>query len=280
MLKGINYWAFPVEADGFPVDPVKAMQEAHRIGYDCFELTVERKGYIHPDMSREEAEWLKKEAQAIGIQLKTLATALGWEISPTDPDPEVRKESVKMHKKILQIANWLGVETLLYIPGMVSAPFVEDYDPQPYDEVDKRAREALKELLPVARKMKVRIAVENVWNRYLLSPLEMRDFIDSFNSKWIGAYFDVGNIMLYGHPEHWIKILGDRIKAVHFKDFKTEAGNVEGFVQILKGDVDFPEVMKAFRDIDYKGPFIAEVFPIHPYILERTFRAMKKIEEM
>ena len=115
------------------------------------------------------------------------------------------------------------------------------------------------------------------WNKFLLSPLEMRDFIDSFNSDFVGSYFDVGNVLLTGYPEQWIRILGKRMKRVHIKDFKKSTGTVEGFVDLLEGDVDFDGVKKALADISYDGYVTAEMLPYQPGRPEKTAAAMKKI---
>jgi len=280
MKKGINYWAFMPEADGSPQDPIKAMRSAKELGYDCFELTVEPTGIISLATSQQQAENVRKEADAIGIKLLTLASGLAWGTSPTHPDPTVRDKAVQNSIKMLEIASWLGVETILYLPGMVSATFIPDFAPQPYDKVDAWAKEALKRILPTAEKLGVKIGVENVWNRYLLSPLEMKAFIDSFNSPLVGSYFDVGNIMLYGHPEHWIHLLGKRIFAVHLKDFRVNVGNLDGFVDLLAGDVNYWEVMRAFNAIGYDGPFTAEIVPGKVGCVEKALAALKLIENM
>jgi hexulose-6-phosphate isomerase len=280
MLKGITYWAFAPEADGAPRDPVTAMREAKNLGYDAFELTVDPNGPISLATTKSEAENIRRAAEEIGIGLKTLACGLAWGPSLTHPDPAIRAKAVEDYKAILRIAAWLGVETILYIPGMVSAPFIPDFEPQPYDVVHARAKEALASLLPFAENLNVKIGVENVWNRYLLSPLEMRDFIDYFGSPFVGSYFDVGNVMLFGHPEHWVKILGRRIFAVHLKDFKVEIGNLSGFVDILTGDVNYPAVMRAFKEIGYTGTFTAEVFASKPDAPQTAIKALNKIEQL
>ena len=280
MIKGINYWAFAPEADGAPRNPVTAMREAKTLGYDAFELTVDPNGPISLATTKSEAEKIRRAAEEIGIGLKTLASGLAWRNSPTHPDPAIRAKAVEDYKAILRIAAWLGVETILYIPGMVSAPFIPDFEPQPYDVVHARAKEALASLLPFAENLNVKIGVENVWNRYLLSPLEMRDFIDYFSSPFVGSYFDVGNVMLFGHPEHWVKILGRRILAVHIKDFRVEIGNLSGFVDILTGDVNYPAVMRAFKEIGYTGTFTAEVFASPTRNMPAVaIQSLRKIEE-
>jgi hexulose-6-phosphate isomerase len=121
------------------------------------------------------------------------------------------------------------------------------------------------------------MGIENVWNKFLLSPLEMRDFIDSFHTRAVGSYFDAGNVLLTGYPEHWIKILGRRIVRVHVKDFKKSVGTAEGFVDLLEGDVDFEAVKAALAEVDYDGYVTAEMLPYQPGRPEKTAAAMKKI---
>ena len=280
MKKGINYWAFPPEPDGSPIDPVQALKKAKDCGYNCFELTVEAEGLISLSTTQAGAEKVRKQAEDIGIELITIASGLAWGVSPTHPDASVREQAIKNYEKILDIASWLKVETILYLPGMVSATFIPDFPPQPYDRVDEWAKEALGKLSGYAEKVGVKIGVENVWNRYLLSPVEMRDFIDFFDSPFVGSYFDVGNVMLYGHPEHWLEILGKSILAIHLKDFRTNVGNLDGFVDLLSGDVDFEAVMKKCEKIGYNGPFTAEIVPGVTGCIEKAISAMKIIEKM
>ena len=278
MIKGINYWAFPPGPNGAPIDPVDAMSRAKELGYDCFELTVDPTGPVSLETTQREAIRVREQAARIGISLRTAASGIAWGLSPTHPDSSVRESAVAAYGRIIQVASWLGAETLLYLPGMVSAVFVPDYPPQPYEEVDLRARRALRELIPTAERLGVRLAVENVWNRYLLSPVEMRDFIDSFGSPFVASYFDVGNCMLYGHPEDWIRVLGKRIAAVHLKDFRVNTGNLDGFVDLLSGNVDFPAVMKALAEAGYSGPCTAEIVPGTPGAVEKAAAAIGLIE--
>ena len=125
-----------------------------------------------------------------------------------------------------------------------------------YDTAYEVSQKSISELLPVAEELGITMCLENVWNKFLLSPLEMRDYIDSFNHTAVTAYFDVGNILLYGYPHQWIEILGDRIKKVHIKDFNV---GTRQFVGLLQGDVDYRRVMAAFRDIGYDGYLTAEL---------------------
>ena len=180
-------------------------------------------------------------------------------------------------KKALQITQWLGTDAYLYVPGAVDVFFLPDAEVIPYDVCYERAVDAILKLLPTAEKLGVSIAVENVWNKFLLSPLEMRDFIDKFKSKRVGAYFDVGNVMLTGYPDQWIRILGSRIKRIHIKDFKLDIGTSDGFVDLLDGDVDFESIKKELAEINYEGYVTAEMIPYVPGRPEKTATAMKKI---
>ena len=122
--------------------------------------------------------------------------------------------------------------------------------------------------------------MENVWNKFLLSPLEFKDFIDKVDSPFVGIYLDVGNVVYTGYPEQWIKILGKRIKKVHFKDFRRSIGNINGFVDLLSGDVNFPAVMRAFTTTGYNDYVIAEMMPYSYYedqVVYNTSKAMDRI---
>lgn len=280
MIKGINYWAFAPKPDGTPWDQLAAMRRAKELGYDTIELTVDGpEGIISLSTTQADAEKVRNEAAKIGIKLNTVASGLAWGTSPTHPDASVRAQAVENTKKTLQVAAWLGAETILYLPGMVSAVFIPDFVPQRYDLVDTWAKESLAAALPTAEKLGVTIAVENVWNRYLLSPMEMAAFIDSFNSTRVGAYFDTGNCMLYGHPEHWIEILGNRIAAVHLKDFRVNVGNLDGFVDLLAGDCDFHACFTAFKAVEYTRQYTVEYVPPVPGAVEKGITALRVLEE-
>ena len=184
---------------------------------------------------------------------------------------------INFTQKALYVTKWLGTNAYLFVPGAVDVFFLPDAEIIPYDVCYERAREAVSQLVQTAEKVGVSVGIENVWNKFLLSPLEMRDFIDSFGSDMIGAYFDVGNVLLTGYPEQWIRILGKRIKRVHIKDFDISIGTVDGFVDLLEGSVDFEAVKKALAEIGYDGYVTAEMIPYSPGRPEKTAEAMKKI---
>jgi hexulose-6-phosphate isomerase len=244
---------------------VEAMQEARNLGFDAIELCIASQGVLTHNATQAECEDIVAAAQKTGIEISSVASGESWACSPSANDPNTRAKIIDFTCKALQV------------PGAVDVFFLPDAEVIAYDVCYERATEAVKQILPAAKETGVVIGIENVWNKFLLSPLEMRDFIDSFNSEMVGAYFDVGNVLLTGYPDQWIKILGKRIKRVHVKDFKTSVATVEGFVDLLDGDVNFKAVKKTLAEIGYDSYVTAELLPFEPGRPEKTAQAMKKI---
>jgi hexulose-6-phosphate isomerase len=160
-----------------------------------------------------------------------------------------------------QAARALGATAILQIPGFVQIAWDPKSPVIPYDVAWDRALTIYRALAPVAERHGICLCIENVWNRFLLSPLEMRQFVDTIGSPAVRVYFDVGNQLVNGFPEQWLRILGPRIGRIHLKDFRTAIGNLNGFVMLLEGDVDWPAVMSAMSEIGYKGYLTAEYGP-------------------
>ena len=271
-----SYWIFDGGLDG--TLPIKsAMEQASKMGFEGIELGIASQGVLTHNTSQAECEEIVREAEKHGLEISGVASGESWTTSPTANDEDVRKKIIDFTQKALQITHWLGSVAYLFVPGAVEVFFLPDAEVIPYDVCYQRASEAISQLVPVAEKLGVAIAVENVWNKFLLSPLEMREFIDNFNTSQVGVYFDVGNVLLTGYPDQWIRILGSRIKRVHIKDFKRSVGNADGFVDLLEGDVDFEAVKQALSEINYDGYVTAEMIPFTPGRPEKTAAAMKKI---
>ena len=151
------------------------------------------------------------------------------------------------------------------VPGYVGVDFIPDSEIVYYEDAYKRAKEYISKAIDTAEKYKVSIGIENVWNKFLISAMEMRNFIDEFNSDYIGSYLDVGNVIYMGYSEQWIKVLGKRIKKIHFKDFRREVGTLGGFVDLLAGDVNYPAVLEALNEIGYDSYCTAEMIPSYKY---------------
>ena len=271
-----SYWIFDGGLDGsLPIS--SAMEQASRMGFEGIELGIASQGVLTHNTTQAECEEIVREAEKNGLEISGVASGESWTTSPTANDEDVRKKIIDFTQKALQVSHWLGTDAYLFVPGAVEVFFLPDAEVIPYDVCYQRASEAISQLVPVAEKLGVAIAVENVWNKFLLSPLEMREFIDNFNTSQVGVYFDVGNVLLTGYPDQWIRILGSRIKRVHIKDFKLSVGNADGFVDLLEGDVDFEAVKQALSEINYDGYVTAEMIPFTPGRPEKTAAAMKKI---
>ncbi|MDB6026005.1 MAG: Xylose isomerase domain protein barrel [Verrucomicrobiales bacterium] len=205
----------------------------------------------HPD--REE---IFAAAKATGLKVPSVCCDTHWAHNLASPDAEERKRGFDGLTLALQDAKKFGASSVLFVPCSVN-------ENVSYGDAYLRSQEELRKALPIAEECGVKIAIENVWNNFLLSPLEMARYIDEFKSPWIGSHFDVGNVLRYGWPEQWIPVLGKRIQKFHIKEFSRKkmqnAGLAKGFdVNLLEGDNDWPAVMKAVDGIGYDGWFIAE----------------------
>ena len=274
MKKGISIWSF----SGQPLET--CFQMAKSYGFDGVEVALAETGEINLTSTQSDLAAVRAAADRQGISLYSVASGLYWTYSLSSDLSEEREKARSIVVRQLKAAAWLGCDTILVIPGSVKCGFSENAPVVPYDVVYERALDALRELAPIAEDLGVAIGLENVWNQFLLSPLEMRGLIDQIASPAVGAYFDAGNVVAYGYPEQWVKILGNRIRKVHIKDYRASAAGLSGFVDLLAGDVNFPAVMAALREIGYDGWITAEMgaYRLYPEtILPNTSAAMDKI---
>jgi hexulose-6-phosphate isomerase len=275
MKKGINIWSFPA---GTIRESLALAKDA---GFEGVELALNGTGELSMESSEAEIREIKKTADDMGLSLYSLSSGLCWDYRLSDDDPKLRAKAKDMIKKQLETAKILGADTALVLPGVVNVSFSSPEKKVAYDIVYERALEGIGELKSYAESLQVNIGLENVWNKFLLSPMEMRDFIDKIDSKYVGSYLDVGNTLYCGYPEDWVRILGSRIKKIHFKDYRMEAGGAHGFVDLLAGDVDYPEVVKALGEIGYEDWVSAEMIPNYKHhtsaIIYNTSYAMDRI---
>lgn len=279
MKKAISYWSFPGGLEG-TLDIRQCLTQAKAMGYQGVELGVYYDGTINTQSTKKDMEQLLAIANEIDIKISGLASVEFWGTNFTSPDPKDVERGRTLIEKMLELGSYLNLDGVLVIPGAVDVFFDPSFPVVSYDEAYQKSLEGIKSLAVVAEQYKVSIAIENVWNKLFLSPLELRNFIDEIDSEYVGVYFDIGNAMPYGYPEQWIRILGDRIKKVHFKDFRRAAGDA-GFVDLLEGDVNWPEVMSALRDVGYDGWATAEMIPLYQHCPEvriaNTSRALDAI---
>lgn len=232
---------------------------ARRAGFGAIEPNLAEDGELGLSTDEAAARALGSAVESEGLQVAGLSTGLYWRYSPTSEDTATRQKARDIARQQLTVAAALGAGAILVVPGQVGP--AADGSSVSYDAAYERAEEFLAALAPEAESAGVDLAIENVWNKFLLSPLEMKRIIDDSGSARIGAYFDVGNILLYGYPEQWIEILGPRVRRVHLKDFRRSTDKSGGFVDIGAGDVDWEAVGAALGRVEYGGPLTAEVFP-------------------
>ena len=249
MKKGICYGC--IDTTGSLDQKLTAVKAA---GYDGVELTfgTGEDAPLRLDMDRPAVEQLRATVERHGLEAPSVMGGAALRNAPVlSTDAAARRQAVTNLSKSLELTKWLGGTTVLLHPGQL----------QPdtrYDQAWEWTIEALRGLIPAAERTGVGVGLENVWNKFLLAPTEMRQILDEVNHPLIGCYLDVANMLLYGYAEHWVPIVGDRIRKVHVKDFKRERG-LGRFCQLLDGDANYPAVMRELRAIGYDDYLTSEV---------------------
>jgi hexulose-6-phosphate isomerase len=238
--KGIMWGTVGVK--GSVLEKMKAIKEA---GFEGTEM-----------MSHMDQDEVLRARDETGLALPSVCGRDHWGKPLSDPDPKVRAEGLEALKQTLRDAKRYGASSVLLVPGVVSKEVS-------YADAYTRSQAEIRKAVPLAEELGVKIAIENVWNHFLLSPLEAARYVDEFQSPAVGWHFDVGNILNYGWPEQWIRILGPRIQKLHIKEFSRKKRDNQGLwkgfdVQLLDGDNDWPAVMKAVDAIGYHGWAITE----------------------
>jgi L-ribulose-5-phosphate 3-epimerase len=219
---------------------------ARRAGFEAVEMqTIE---------AAAEMEAIAEASRSTGLRIHSVMNADHWQFPLSSGDADVVGRSVRGMEASLRNASRWGADTVLLVPAVV--------DPATsYRDAWSRSQRVIRErLLPLAADLKIIIAVEEVWNKFLLSPLEFARYVDEFESQWVRAYFDVGNVVLYGYPQDWIRTLGKRIVKMHLKDFQLDRpGGRFAWKNLGDGDIDWAEVSRALVEIDYRGYVTTEV---------------------
>ena len=216
---------------------------ARDVGFAVVQVPTE------PDAGK--AEEIKKAADSAGIRIDSVMNMDHWKYPLSSSDRAAVEKSLAGMRTSLHNAKLWRADVVLLVPAVVDAK-------TSYRDAWARSQKEIRTLIPLAEELKVVIGIEEVWNRFLLSPLEMAKYIDEFQSPWIKAWFDVGNVVLYGYPQDWIHTLGRRIVKVHLKDFKRKEDGY-AWVNLGDGDVDWGAVRQAFADVGYSGSVIAEL---------------------
>ena len=200
------------------------------------------------------ADEIREASAKTGLTIHSVMNADHWKYPLSSADPEAVSRSVAGMEASLRNAKLWGCDSVLLVPAVVNPE-------TSYQDAWTRSQKVVKErILPLAQELKVVIGMENVWNKFLLSPLEMARYVDEFASPYVKAYLDVGNMLFYGYPQDWVRTLGKRIHRVHIKDFKLERGKGQfSWKNIGEGDLDWPEVRRALSDVGYGGWVTTEI---------------------
>jgi hexulose-6-phosphate isomerase len=219
---------------------------AREVGFEAIEMQTITKP--------EEAAEIKEAAAKAGLRIHSVMNMDHWRLPISSGDPQVVSDSVKGMETSLKNAALWGADTVLLVPAVVDAK-------TSYQDAWTRSQRVIRErLMPMASDLKVIIAVEEVWNKFLLSPIEFAKYVDEFNSPSVKAYFDVGNVVFYGFPQDWIRTLGSRIVKMHIKDFKLDRRSGQfTWPNLGEGDIDWPEVRRALTEIKYTGYVTTEI---------------------
>ena len=270
MKKGINAWCFP---GGMPLHEIFRLAKECR--YDGIEINMEAEPAggedcprLYMSLDARGYQKIRACADSYTLPISSVSTGLHWTYPLTDNDPAVREKGCEVVLKMIDAASVFGCDTVLVVPGKVT-PDVS------YSAAYRRAREALKDLSVYAEEKKVIIGVENVWNKFLLSPLEMARFLDEIGSGYVKSYFDAGNVLQFSYPQSWVEALGTRIARVHIKDFDTAIGNITGFKPLLQGEMDWSALMGSLKSVGYDSYLTAELspYPTNPLQLIRDTSA-------
>ncbi|MBP6964567.1 MAG: sugar phosphate isomerase/epimerase [Armatimonadetes bacterium] len=222
-----------------------SMEDRFQLAAECGFDGVE----APPVTDRVECEAMRKAATAAGIEIHSVIYG-GWGKPLSAPEPKDRQEGEQAVKDALHGARALGADTLLLVPGRVTEEIR-------YQDVYERSQASIRKLIPTAKRLGVVIAVENVWNGFLLSPIEFARYVDELDSPFVQAYFDVGNVIgAFGFSQDWIRTLGPRIRRLHVKDFKLDGRQ---WTNLLDGSVNWKEVRKSIEEVGYGGYMTCEL---------------------
>lgn len=260
MKKSINLWAFPYPGQW---TLKQCFEIAKAAGFEGVELNIDLEGELSVCSTPAQLMEIRRLAETEHIEISGICSFLFWPYSMSSNDPDQRTKGIDMAESMIEAAQLLGTENLLVVPGATFASWVEKAEPVRPDICHARAREAVLKLLPKAEAAGVYLNIENIFmNGFLYSPQEMKEFVDSFGSPNVRVHFDTGNIMEYQFPEHWIPILGERIKNVHLKEWdrRSREFGLNSFRTLLDGTTNWPAVIEELERIGYEGYLTFEYF--------------------
>jgi len=246
--KGVNAWIYP---SSYRIEQI--LESSAQIGFEGVELNLDEETL---KISRVERKAIAEKAASLGLELPSLCSGLFWKYNLASPDPKTRAEGAEIIKKGCEFAADIGASVLLVVPAVAVSEIT-------YQQTWELSKQSIEKAIPTAEACGVTLGIENVWNRFLYSPLEFRRFIEEFRNPIVKAYFDIGNMHFLSFSEQWIRHLKDLITCIHVKDFHRPTMQ---FKPLLEGDIPWPTVVKALRETGYKGFLNVELspYPGHP----------------
>ena len=265
-----SLFSFPEQTD-----LVWAFEHIAAAGYDGVELVMGSRGALTPQTNERELNAIAQEARSRNLEIHSVGVWSIWENNLLSDERRIRERAHAILERQLEAAAILGADTTLMVPGFVGCDFIPGGGRVGYEIAYARCRESFSRLGERARSLNVKIGIENVWNKFLLSPLEMRNLIDEIANPHVGVYFDTGNVLYTGYPDDWIRILGERIVSVHLSDYRRSQAGLGAFVDLFAGNVDFRAVAEALREISYAGYLTLEMLPNYEEFPELSCRSNK-----
>jgi hexulose-6-phosphate isomerase len=281
--KSINRWAF---SSNLTVEECVLMAKKH--GFDGIELNLEQKGDFSLDTSHEEMQRIRSLCKKNNLEISSICSLLFWKFPITSGEKHIREKGIEVVQKMIDSAAELGVQTILVVPGMVHADPPLDFGNPPVRYIDayNRALSVIKELADYAKPKDVIIGLENVYyNKFLITQMEYKRFIEDVHRENVKLYFDTGNTMLCGFPEDWIEYLADYICSIHVKDFDKNINTLYGWKNIFEGHINWDKVVAALKKIGYKDYLVGEP-SLSPFLYQQeeliktTSSALERLREM
>jgi len=262
------------------MEPAERIRKTAEAGFEGIEFNFETNRGLPLPVDPAQAKSLVAECRQCSLEIVSVYSRDQWSFPISSNNPEFRKRGVETIRDLIRGAGELGCSAVLVIPGIVDTVVIspETREVIPYEVCYQRTRAALEDVIPEAEKAGVALCLENVWSKFLPSPMEFRDFVDMFDSPNVRAYFDIANSLTGGFPEHWIPVLGKRIERIHVKDIRTDPYPVNSVVNLFDGEVNWPEVVAEvvaqLAATGYDGWLTAEVLPAWKHFAERFAPAL------
>ncbi|MEM3415262.1 MAG: sugar phosphate isomerase/epimerase family protein, partial [Thermoproteota archaeon] len=246
MKKGINLWSLNWPSLTKELSNKELAGKIKEIGYDGVELVFDDSYFDPTKKVREEIKEIAENFILHGLEIPSVATGVFWKYNLGSSDENLRRKGIEYGKAGIRMANAVGAKSILVVPA-VASPSI------PYEKVYENSVKSIKELGSYAKDFGVTVAIENVWNKFLYSPIEFKKFIQDVGLENVKVYLDVANLMAIAYPENWIHTLKGMISNVHAKDFDTNVGNITGFRHLLKGSVEWKKIVKLLKEAGFNG---------------------------